>query len=79
MAENEFQAWFLKRVKNDRFIVIGTNGNYLMNPEEENISQSENDLNVIYKQEISFSDFEHDIYCVYFDGNSQLIYLPSEH
>ena len=80
VKNEDFQVWFLKRVRDDEFVVFGTNGNWVENIEDfEGLTQEENDLNILYKQEIPFSDFKFDTFKVFVSTFDKVIYLPSEH
>lgn len=80
VRKEEFQAWFLKRVRDNEFIVVGTNGNWVEDISKyEGLTPEENELNILYKQEIPFSDFKYDTFNVFVSNYDKVIYLPSEH
>ena len=79
VQKEEFQVWYLKRVKDDEFFVFATNGNWTENYEEYGMTKEQNDDNVIYKQKIPFSDFKFDTFEVFVSTFDKVIYLPSEH
>ena len=80
VKNEDFQVWYLKRVQDDEFVVFGTNGNWVENIEDfEGLTQEENDSNILYKQEIPYSDFKFDTFKVFVSTFDKVIYLPSEH
>ncbi|MDO5664460.1 MAG: hypothetical protein Q4G63_04275 [Bacteroidia bacterium] len=80
VKNEEFQVWVLNRIRDDEFVVFATNGNWVENIEDfEGLTQEENDLNILYKQKIPFSDFKFDTFKVFVSTFDKVIYLPSEH
>lgn len=80
VRDEEFQSWFLFRKQDDQFEVIGTNGNWIEDVSKyPNLDIEANNQNIIYKQDIPFSDFEFDRLSLYLDPINKVIYLPSEY
>lgn len=80
VEKEDFQTWYLTRVRDDEFIVFGTNGNWVEDISKyEGLTPEENDMNILYTQEIPFSDFKYDKLRVFLSGHDKVIYLPSEH
>lgn len=78
--KEDFQVWYLKRIKDDAFLVFGTNGNYVDDVSKyPGLTRNENDRNILYKQKIDYSDFQHDVLKVFLSKHDKVIYLPSEH
>lgn len=80
VKNEEFQCWYLKRVHGNEFVIFGTNGNWVEDISKyEGMTQKENDRNILYSQDIPFSDFKFDIFKVFVSNIDKVIYLPSEH
>lgn len=80
VRKEDFQVWYLKRIKNEEFLVFGTNGNFVddisLYP---GLTKKKNDENILYKQKITYSDFQHEVFKVFLSTFNKVIYLPSEH
>jgi hypothetical protein len=80
VRKEDFQVWYLKRIKDEEFLVFGTNGNYVDDISSyPGLTQKKNDENILYKQKITYSDFRHDVFNVFLSTYDKVIYLPSEH
>lgn len=80
VKQEDFLVWYLKRVKDDGFLVYGTNGNYVEDISKyPGLTRKENDKNILYKQKVDYSDFGYDVFKVFLSTHDKVIYLPSEH